>query len=192
MKGILDIHFQPSDWATTYPTNMIIIASLQSYSITMRTSHSNLIPLPFWCRSIVWDMTIILRLNDLKQNYFAFFGRFILERRGTKKGLVRGNDRNAAGTTHSVWGRRTERWRRKAERSRTSSHSFFVPVVRTPFLIPESFRIIREQNEILERCPNKVGTRKAGGQKWEYFPPRKASFRRHSTIVLIHPEIPKA
>ena len=178
MKGILDIHFQPSDWATTYPTNMIIIASLQSYSITMRTSHSNLIPLPFWCRSIVWDMTIILRLNDLKQNYFAFFGRFILERRGTKKGLVRGNDRNAAGTTHSVWGRRIERWRRRAERSRTHSHSSFRSC--RSVLVPRS-RVV----------PNHSRT------KWDFrtMPEQGRSEEggwRHSTIVLIHPKMPKA
>ena len=64
-----------------------------------------------------------------------------------------------------------------------------VPVIPISFLVRGSFRIIREQYEILERCPNKVGTRKAGGQKWEYFPPRKGSFQWHSTIVLIHSEI---
>ena len=119
-------------------------------------------------------MTIILRLNDLKQNYFAFFGRFILERRGTKKGLVRGNDRNAAGTTHSVWGRRAERWRRKAERWATSCtsgprscHSDLVPRSR---VVPNRSRRKGCFGTTPERSRNEEG----GWAKVGVFPPKKS------------------
>ena len=69
---------------------------------------------------------------------------------------------------------------------------FFVPVVRTTFLVRESFWIVPEGKEILEWRRNEVETRRAGGQKWECFPLWKQSFQRHSTIVLIQPEMTKA
>ena len=52
---------------------------------------------------------------------------------------------------------------------------FFVPVIRTSFLVRRSFSIVREIEEELERPPNEVGTERAVGQKWYDFPIQNAN-----------------
>ena len=155
--------------------------------------HSNVVLSSFRCRFVPRDMTNFLRWNDPKTKISLVARSFHFR--------TRWNDTRSSfeGTTGTQLERPTvfeEGGSNGGEGGQNDPGPtvipLFVPVVRSSFLVPGSFRIIREQNEILERCPNKVGTRKAGGQKWEYFPPRKGSFQWHSTIVLIHSEIPKA
>ena len=89
------------------------------------------------------------------------------------KVLVRGNDRNAVGTTLSVWGRSTERLRRKVERWVTSGpsgprscRSDLVPRSR---VVPNHPRTIWDFRTMPEQGRNEEG----GWAKVGVFPPKK-------------------
>ena len=91
--------------------------------------------------------------------------------------------RNDVGTTIDVGECGPNGLERGSNGPRRRVVRFFVPVIRTAFLVQRSFCIVREREEELERPPNEVGTEGAGGQKWDDFPLRKHSFRPHFSLV---------
>ena len=78
--------------------------------------------------------------------------------------------RNDVGTTIDVGECGPNGLERGSNGPRRRVVRFFVPVIRTAFLVQRSFCIVREREEELERPPNEVGTEGAGGQKWDDFP----------------------
>ena len=155
--------------------------------------HSDVVSLSFQCRLSARDITKFCRWNDPETKLSLVLVSFYFR-------TIR-NEKIASfeGTT----GTKSERPKLFGKRGANGGERgpndpgppvipFFVPVVRAPFLVRESFWIVQEEKKISERHRNDVGTRRAGGQKWDGFPIWKPSFRHHSTIVLVHPELPKA
>ena len=153
-------------------------------------TRSNIVPMSFRCHSGVVSYQearpIFLRWNDPRTKISFVANSFHFR--------TRGNDTRSSfeGTTGTQSERPTEfggggpnggeGW---PNDGRAPASPVLVPVVRTSFLVRGSFRIVPEGKDVSERRPNGVGTGEAGGQKWECFPHRKASFRRRSTIVPI-------
>ena len=86
--------------------------------------HPNVVSLSFRCRFIPRDNPNFFAVERPKNDNISRCRDVSFQNEEERhKVLVRGNDRNAVGTTHSVWGRSTERLRRKAERWVTSGPS---------------------------------------------------------------------
>ena len=155
--------------------------------------HSNLVSLSFRCRFIPRDTTKFLRRNDPKKKISLVAGSFHFR---TRRNDTRSSFEGTTGTQPerpTVFGEGGPNGGEgRPNDGQPPALPVLVPVIPISFLVRGSFRIVREGKDVLERRPNEVGTRKAGGQKWEYFPIRKALFQPHSTVVLIHPEMPKA
>ena len=133
--------------------------------------HPNVVSLSFRCRFIPRDTTKFLRRHDPKKKISLVAGSFHFR---TRRNDTRSSFEGTTGTQPerpTVFGEGGPNGGEgRPNDGQPPALPVLVPVVRISFLVRGSFRIIREQYEILERCPNKVGTRKAGGQKWEYFP----------------------
>ena len=113
--------------------------------------------------------------------------------------------RNDVGTTIDVGESDPNGLERGSNGPRRRVVRFFVPVIRTAFLVQRSFCIVREREEELEPPPNEVGTEGAARQKWDenthsdlisasfHYHSEKplipVSFLPHSTIILIQTEI---
>ena len=113
--------------------------------------HSNVVLSSFRCRFVPRDMTNFLRWNDPKTKISLVAGSFLFR--------TRRNDTRSSfeGTTGTQLERPTvfeEGGSNGGEGGQNDPGPtvipLFVPVVRSSFLVPGSFRIIREQNEILE------------------------------------------
>ena len=128
-------------------------------------------------------MRKVLRWNASKTEIVSFRCRLILERDGTMSGPRLTERRIDVGTTTNVGESGPNGLERGSNGPRRRVVRFFVPVIRTAFLVQRSFCIVREREEELERPPNEVGTEGAGGQKWDGFPLRKHSFRPHFSLV---------
>ena len=86
--------------------------------------HPNVVSLSFRCRFIPRDITDFFAVERPKNDNISRCRVVSFQNEEERhKVLVRGNDRNAVGTTLSVWGRSTERLRRKVERWVTSGPS---------------------------------------------------------------------
>ena len=131
--------------------------------------HSDVVSLSFQCRFIPRDMTNFLRWNDPKQSLVAGLFHFRTRRNDTRSSFE--------GTTGTQPERPTvfgeggpNGGEGRPNDGQPPALPVLVPVIPISFLVRGSFRIVREGKDVLERRPNEVGTRKAGGQKWEYFP----------------------
>ena len=100
------------------------------------------------------------------------------------KVLVRGNDRNAVGTTLSVWGRSTERLRRKVERWVTSGPSG--PRSCRSDLVPRS-RVVPNRSRrkgCFGTTPERSRNEEGGWAKVGVFPLYSTPLHSHSPFPL--------
>ena len=134
--------------------------------------HSNLVSLSFRCRFIPRDTTKFLRRNDPKKKISLVAGSFHFR---TRRNDTRSSFEGTTGTQPerpTVFGEGGPNGGEgRPNDGQPPALPVLVPVIPISFLVRGSFRIVREGKDVLERRPNEVGTRKAGGQKWEYFPP---------------------
>ena len=137
--------------------------------------HPNVVSLSFRCRFIPRDITDFFAVERPKNDNISRCRVVSFQNEEERhKVLVRGNDRNAVGTTHRVRGRRTERRRRMAERWKGSGQSG-----------PRSCRsdLVPRSRDVPNRSRRKgcIGTTPERGRNWGggwakvgVFPPKKS------------------
>ena len=117
--------------------------------------HSNAISSSFQCRFSARDMRKVLRWNASKTEIVSFRCHLISERYGTMSGPRLTERRIDVGTTTNVGESDPNGRERGSNGPRRLVVRFFVPVIRTSFLVRRSF--VREIEEELERPPNEGG-----------------------------------
>ena len=155
---------------------MSILTSLPCHSIKIYSHHSNIIPISFWCHFIVQDLTYFWLWHEPRMKQIVVAGSFCF-RRSRNEALS-----SFEGMT-GTWSERPsvfEKGGPNGEEGRSNDLGFtvipfFIPVVRTTFLVRGSFWVIPKRQEVLEWPPNEVKTRRGVGKKSGDFPSLKCN-----------------